>query len=184
MAGIFIATLLLIAVPAYTQDIDEVMNGLDQDFKFGGKEDIKQNNKSNTNEALREDTAISNSQPGLVDVLFSIFENNMDNNSISVEIVGTGLLANGVDGNTVQSQSQLQPDSIHTLKVSCTGLGFCEFFIFNIKGALFIPSQRIDSGAFAVTLSGGSMQTFQFKVNKDNSAQSRPVPPPPPPVAS
>lgn len=70
IAGIFIAILLLLAIPAYSQDIDEVMDGLDQDFKFGGKEDIKQNNKSNTNEALREDTAISNSQPGLVNVEF------------------------------------------------------------------------------------------------------------------
>lgn len=179
----FLTGLLLFVVPAYAQDIDDVIGGLDRDFVFGGKEDIKQKNLSNTNEALREDNSITRSTtPGLVDVEFFIKEYDIDTESILVEVVGQGTIASMVNGTTTTGSIQLEPNSTHTLKVTCQGVMFggCEFYIFIIKGAIFIPSQLADTGNVPPFLGVGNMATFQFKVSADNSAPARPIPTPPP----
>ncbi len=167
-----------------------MMEGLESDFKFGGKEDVKRQNITNANESLREDISIanaSNSNTGnsntstLVDVLFSIHEYIGDGDSITVDIANVSTLATGVDGMTVTGSAQLQPDSTHLLRVSCIGSFNCEFYIFISKGALFIPSNLEDTGnASGVFMNAGNTITLQFKVNKDNSAQAKPAPSPPP----
>ncbi len=174
--------LLLSAIPVYSQDIDDVMNGLDQDFKFGGKEDIKQNNKTTTNEALREDTAITDSQPNLVDVAFFVKEYGMGGPNISLEIFASNIPTFTFGEGTVQLGS-FPANSTRSLKITCNN-GPCEFYVFIIKGALFSPSQLEDTGPTTILLSDGQMTTLSFKMNKDNSGQARPVPTPPPPIPS
>lgn len=49
-------TILPSQLPA--QDIDDVIKGLDQDFSFGGKQEVKQSNKAVANEQNREDIQI------------------------------------------------------------------------------------------------------------------------------
>lgn len=182
ITGFFIATLLLFAVPAYTQDIDDVMDSLDQDFRFGGKEDIKQNNKSNTNEALREDTAITNSQPGQVELVLFIKEYGMGGPSISLEIIASNI-PTFTFGESTLHLGTFQANSTRLMKITCNN-GPCEFYIFIVKGALFSPSQLEDTGPTTILLSDSQMTTLSFKMNKDNSGQARPVPTPPPPIPS
>lgn len=49
----FILTFLPAQLPA--QDIDDVIDGLDQDFSLGGKQEVKQSNVAAANEQNRED---------------------------------------------------------------------------------------------------------------------------------
>ncbi len=66
LAGILAAFLwtLVTVMPTHlpAQDIDDVIEGLDQDFSLGNKQDIKESNKNTANEQLREDVQIQNSE--------------------------------------------------------------------------------------------------------------------------
>ncbi|QPJ60896.1 MAG: hypothetical protein G3M70_02930 [Candidatus Nitronauta litoralis] len=178
-----VAGLLLFAGPIHAQDIDDVMEGLDQDFKFGGKEDIKQNNKTTTNEALREDTAISNSQPGQVDVLFFVHEYIMGANEISINVSGITPSFSFDEGSYQFNLGSFPANSTRSLKITCNN-GPCEFYVFIFKGALFSPSQLEDTGPTPLILSDGQMTTLDFKVNKDNTGEIRPLPSLPLPTPS
>ncbi|QPJ60895.1 MAG: hypothetical protein G3M70_02925 [Candidatus Nitronauta litoralis] len=58
-------TVLPVQLPA--QDIDDVIEGLDQDFSFGGKQDIKQDNVATANEQNREDIKIQENEAAHAD---------------------------------------------------------------------------------------------------------------------
>ena len=173
-----------VALADWGDDIDSVMQGLDSDFTFGGKEDFKRSQKQSVNEQLREDNSITQStSSGLVDVKFFVKEYFADGTTLSVDVVGEQAIASGVDGSTATGSVPLKPGSIHTFKLTCTGINSCEFWIFIIKGALFNPSQLDNTGSIPLFIGGGNMTTFQFNVSADNSASDKPVPAPPPPTA-
>lgn len=66
LAGVLAAFLwtLVTVMPTHlpAQDIDDVIEGLDQDFSLGNKQDIKESNKNTANEQLREDVQIQNNE--------------------------------------------------------------------------------------------------------------------------
>ncbi|QPJ61607.1 MAG: hypothetical protein G3M70_06795 [Candidatus Nitronauta litoralis] len=175
---------------AWAQDIDEVIQGLEQDFGLGNsKNDVKRSNLNAANEQNREDIKIKE-QEGLsggegeeeeeavlVDILLDIEETGYDS-SITVEFVGGPTLATGIIGSMTQASLQLPAGSTQSLKITCDVADACSAWLFFIKGATFISSAEGPNGFFD-SMSPGAMTITQIKVNADNSGPTNMNPGPP-----
>lgn len=195
MAGILVITLSLtlsqVSLPptAWAQDIDEVIEGLEQDFGLGNsKSAVKRSNLNAANEQNREDIKLKEQEGSggtegeegtegaegtggqtvaLVDIILDIEEVGFDS-SITVEIVGGSTLATGIIGSMTQASLQLPAGSTQSLKITCDVADTCQAWLFFIKGATFIGSAEGPNGFFD-SISPGAMITAQIKVNANNT---------------
>lgn len=152
-------------------DIDDVINNLDADFQFGGKDDVKQSNLNSANEQNREDIKLTEqaNQQGSEDTAVVMVDVTLDletvTDPITVEIVGGSTLVSGSMGFS-QHNLQFPAGSSQTLKITCNG-SFCNYHFFFVKGAHWDstagPALETDTSGM------GSMDTFLFTVNEDNS---------------
>ena len=152
-------------------DIDDVINNLEADFQFGGKEDVKQSNLNNTNEQNREDIKITeqenlqNAQDAAAVMVDVILDLETVTDPITVEIVGGSTLVSGSMGFS-QHNLQFPAGSSQTLKITCNGSS-CSYHFFFVKGATW---DSTTGPALETNTSGmGNMDTFLFTVNGDNS---------------
>lgn len=152
-------------------DIDDVLNNMDKDFKFGSKEDIKRTNLNNTNEQNREDIKITeqenleNSQNTAVVMVDVMLELETVTDPISVEIVGGPTLVSNSMGFS-QHNLQFPAGSSQTLKITCEGAS-CTYHFFFVKGAIW--DSTLGPALETVTSGMGNMDTFLFTVNDNNS---------------
>ncbi|QPJ62921.1 MAG: DUF4402 domain-containing protein [Candidatus Nitronauta litoralis] len=112
-------------------DIDDVINGLDQDFNFGGKEQIKGQNKELANEQNREDIKIQEAEEEaeVGDVTATSTINcSATPGSISVLANGTPICSatSGAVTNQYFSLSG-QPGSTFQITATCTGVTSCGY---------------------------------------------------------
>lgn len=179
---------------AWAQDIDEVIQGLEQDFGLGNsKNDVKRSNLNAANEQNREDIKLKEQERAsgggaegeedeeeevvLVDIILDIEEDGFDS-SITVEIVGGSTLATGIIGSMTQASLQLPAGSTQSVKITCDMADSCAAWLFFIKGATFISSAEGPNGFFQ-SMAAGSMTTTQIKVNADNTGPTNVNPGPP-----
>jgi len=161
-------------------DIDSIIEDVGQDFQFGGRDDVKQQNLTTANETNREDVKIEEEEERerqeqqtttttttttttpppnpMVDV--SLDMEDILGGSMNVSLVGGGTLASNVSLNLVSTTIQLAPGSSHTVSINCPGS--CGYWLFFTKGAVF-DSPPVFDGCFTGTI------TYSFQVNADNS---------------
>ncbi len=161
----------------WAQDIDEVIEGLEQDFGLGNsKNDVKRSNLNAANEQNREDIKIEEQERSaggggeaevLIDIILDIEEVGFDS-AITVEIVGGSTLATGIIGSMTQASLQLPAGSTQSVKITCNIADACSPWLYFIKGATFIGSGEGPNGFFD-SLAAGAMTTIQIKVNADNN---------------
>ncbi len=162
-----VVTILPTHLPA--QDIDDVIQGLDQDFSFGGKQEVKQSNKAVANEQNREDTQIEakemlDAAAGNVNVIIT-YNAIIDPSNITVNNVSDGIttlpvnetlnvVGAGVIGATIVTG--INPGLVNTplfLNVTCNTAPNCNVS-FSVSGGITCP--LVATGPFA----NGSTQTF------------------------
>ena len=129
------------------EDIDSVMNELDSDFQFGGKEDFKRSQMQSVNEQLREDIQIKRDEELSANgtIVFSITElgaptgNNLKVTfpaTIAMGITGP-VLINGLDGATVVKNINIPLGEALQLVVQCLSVIACDFNVTIISGGSF-----------------------------------------------
>ncbi len=131
------------ALADWGDDIDSVMEELDSDFQFGGKEDFKRSQMRSVNEQLREDIQILNSASG--NISFTIAElgapagNNLQ--VIFPADIGAGIsgpvLVSGLDGASVTRNINIFRGVIFKLVVKCLSVIACDFNVTINSGGAF-----------------------------------------------
>ncbi|QPJ60894.1 MAG: hypothetical protein G3M70_02920 [Candidatus Nitronauta litoralis] len=162
-----VVTILPTQLPA--QDIDDVIQGLDQDFSFGGKEEVKQSNKAVANEQNREDIQIVakemlDAAAAHTNVIIT-YNAIIDPSNITVNSVADGIttlpvgetlnvVGSGVVGATIVTG--INPGLVNTplyISLTCNTAPNCNVS-FSVGGGITCP--LVTTGPFA----NGSTQTF------------------------
>ena len=164
------------AMAQWDGTIEDVIEGLDRDFSFGGKEEIKRENLQITNETNREEIKIRELSPqtnttqataaaaaavaASATITFSIVEfgpaNGVD--SLLVSFAGQTLVS-GLNNNTVVVSVNAVPGSSQTLTVNCLAALsiFCDYEVTIVSGATINGSS---STGFQMQGAGSAPATF------------------------
>ncbi len=147
--------------------IDSVMEDLDSDFQFGGKEDVKQSQLGTVNEQLREDIQIKeneeqNQAPTDGNITFTITELGAPiGSNLKVTFpatIGMGVsgpvLINGLDGATVTRNINIPLGVALQLVAQCLSPSACDFIITINSGGTF-TSLGASTGSQMLAASSG-----------------------------
>ncbi len=158
----FLAVALMLGLPdalpmreaqaQWDGDIDSVIESLDQDFSFGGKEDVKRSNIQRSNEQNQEDIKIQEEEAiaaaaantpapaNTTTVVFTSTELGSPNGTDFLKVIFAGaVIADGLDGSSVTRNVTVAKGSTQTLSVTCQAAlsVSCDFVVDIISGGTF-----------------------------------------------